>query len=67
MATRKTSTRKKTTTKKKVAKKDTKVAVRIVNPVLGKYNIVAEVGHVKQLHYKQAEEVVNNGDAEYIN
>lgn len=64
MATRKKTTKK--TTAQKVVKKDTKVAVRILNPVFGKYRIVAEVGHTKLLHPQQAEEVVNNGDGEYI-
>lgn len=70
MATRKKTTKK--TTAKKAAvkpsvKKEGKVEVRILKPVLGKYRIVAEVGHVKKLHPNQAKEVVDNGDAEYIN
>lgn len=64
-------TRKKTTAKKQQPKavvfsKDEKVLVKILNPVFGKYSIVAEVGHVKRLHPNQAKEVVDNGDGEYI-
>lgn len=64
MAKRKTSSRK--STAKTTVKTADKVNVRILKPVFGKYRIVAEVGHVKNLHPNQAKEVVDNGDGEYI-
>lgn len=57
----KKTTRKKTTSG---SLKNQKVKVKILNPVFGKYRIVAEVGHTKEVYKQQADELIANGDAE---
>lgn len=61
----KKTTRKKTTSGS--LKTPQKVKVKILKPVFGKYRIVAEVGHVKEVYKQQADEMINNGDAEAVN
>lgn len=63
---KKQSVNKSTVSSSVVENKTAKVEVRILNPVFGKYQVVAEVGHIKKVHPNQAKEMIENGDAEAV-